>query len=260
MQVVTLAEMTLRLSIFLAALFVLLPLKAQDSLSVEKTEYQDFRIRPQQIIVPAAMITVGAVAVANPRLCEMKTDVHDAMQRGRGSHRKIHVETWATLTAQIGVIALGPKPKHSFIDRMLVKATSYALLYSTMPVVKRCVREPRPDGKSAHSFPSLKTANAFMAAEQIRIERGWAWGMGMYTFAAGIGVLQMYNDRAYVNDVLAGAGMGILATHAAYWLLPHERRWFGLDKKKRHNDRNMVVLPTYDMTTQTVGVAFAAQL
>ncbi len=206
------------------------------------------------------MITVGAVAVSNSRLCDMKMDVRDAFERGRGSHHKANVETWLTLSAQLGVVVLGSKPKHSFTDRMLVKATSYALLYATMPVVKRCVREPRPDGHGNHSFPSFKTANAFMMAEQVRVERGWAWGMGMYTFAAGIGVLQMYNDRCYINDVVAGAGMGILATHAAYWLLPLERRWFGLDKKKRNRDMGMLLTPTYDCSTQSVGVAFTAQL
>ena len=99
-----------------------------------------------------------------------------------------------------------------------------------------------------------------MVAEQTRIERGWVWGMGMYTFAVGIGALQLYNDRCYVNDVLAGAGMGILAVHAAYWLLPYERRWFGLDKKKKTKDTGLMFVPTYENKTKTIGLAFAAQL
>lgn len=244
---------------FLIFLFSVSPLSifAQRTDSVDVM--RDFRIRPQQVIVPAAMITAGAVAISNHRLCEMKMDVRDAMQRGRGDHRKANVETWATLSAQLLTVALGPKPKHKFVDRMLVKATSYVLQYSTMPVVRRCVREVRPDGHSYHSFPSFRAANTFMAAEQVRIERGWAWGMGMYTFAAGVGVLQMYNDRAYINDIVAGAGMGILAVHAAYWILPYERRWFGLDKKK-NKDVGMFLLPTYDASSRTIGLAFAAQL
>lgn len=251
-----------RFALVFVVLFVLLPVKAQDSLGVE---YRECKIRPQQVIVPAAMIGVGAVGVSNRRLCEMKYDVRDAFQRGRGTHRKANVETWATLSAQLGVMVLGPRAKHRFVDRMLVKATGYALLYTTMPVVRRCVREPRPDGHSSHAFPSLKTANAFMAAEQVRIERGWGWGMGMYTFAAGVGVLQMYNDRAYVNDVLAGAGAGILATHAAYWLLPLERRWLGLEKRRSASvrpsaDAAFLLLPTYDAYNRSVGLSFSASL
>jgi membrane-associated phospholipid phosphatase len=146
------------------------------------------------------------------------------------------------------------------IDRMLVKATGYALLYTTMPIVSACVHEKRPDGNGKHSFPSFKTANAFLAAEQIRIERGWAWGMGVYTIAAGIGVMQMYNDRSYINDVLAGAGMGILAVHGAYWLLPLERKWFGLDKKAKKKDRGLLILPTYEPVTRTAGFSLAACL
>lgn len=246
-----------RTILLLSCIFVLLPLKAKDSLSVE---YRECHIRPQQIIVPAAMIGLGAVAVKNHRLCEMKYDVRDAFQRGRGTHRKANVENWVTLTAQIGMMALGPTTKHNLADRLLLKITSYTLLYCTMPVVNRCVREPRPDGHNLHAFPSFKTANAFLVAEQTRIERGWACGMGMYAVAAGVGVLQMYNDRCYINDVLAGAGMGILATHAAYWLLPLERRWFGLEKKRKNRDAALMLLPTYDHTSQTVGIAFAAQL
>lgn len=237
--------------------------QTRDSLSLaqEEERYATARIKPQQIIVPAAMITVGAMAVSNKRLCNLKMDVRNGMQDARGSHKKANVEIWAALSAQLAVVALGPRPKHSFTDRMLVKATSYTLLYATMPVVRRCVREPRPDGKGQHSFPSFKTANAFMAAEQIRIERGWGWGMGMYAFATGIGALQLYNDRCYINDVVAGASMGILTTHVAYWLLPLERRWFGLDKKKKSNkDAALMFLPTYDHSTQTVGMAFTAQL
>lgn len=217
-------------------------------------------IRPQQIIVPAALITLGAVAVGNPWLCKIKYDVRDAFQRGRGDHRKAHVETFVTMGTQLLTMALGPKCKNSLTDRMLVKLTSYALLYSTLPILKTCVREQCPDGEGGHSFPAYKVANAFMSAEQTRIERGWAWGMGVYTIAAGVGVLQMYNDRAYINDVLAGAGLGILAVHGAYWLLPLERKWLGLDKKRKNKGGGMLLLPTYEPITHTVGFSFTACL
>ena len=236
--------------------FVASVVAQEDTLVVDR----DFRIRPQQIIVPATMITAGAIAVSNSRMCDWKMDVRDAFQRGCGTHRKANVETWATLTMQVTTIAFGSTPKHDLIDRLLVKATGYTLLYTVMPITRRCVREARPDGHGNHAFPSFKTAAAFLVAEQTRIERGWGWGMGLYAFATGVGVLQMYNDRCYINDVLAGAGMGILATHAAYWLLPFERRWIGLDKKKRNKDSAMFFVPTYDYSTKTVGFAFTAQL
>ncbi len=216
-------------------------------------------VRPQQIIVPAAMIAVGAVAVGNPRLCRMKYDVRNSIQDWRGSHRKANVETWASLSTSLIVLSLDRKPKkNSLVDRLMVKVTSYALLYTMAPITRRCVREARPDGHGNHSFVSFKAANAFMTAEQIRIEHGWGWGMGAYTMAAGISMLNMYNDRSYINDVLAGAGMGILATHAAYWLLPLERRWFGLDKRPKKKDASMMLLPTYNAENNAVGLAFTA--
>ena len=198
--------------------------------------------------------------MSQPRLCEMKYEVRDEVQGWRGHHRKANVETWANITARLTVAFVGPRPKHSFTDRMLFKATSYTLLYTTLPIIRCSVHERRPDGHGHRAFPSLKTASAFMAAEETRIERGWAWGMGMYTFAAGIGMLQLYNDRCYVTDVVAGAGFGILTTHAAYWLLPLERRWLGLDKRRRSKDMGLMFVPTYEHDTHTVGLAFSAQL
>jgi len=242
--------------LFFAILSV--PARAQG----DSTEQRRERIfRPQQVIVPAAFITVGAVAISNPRLCEMKYNVRNTIQDWRGTHRKANVETWATLSMPILAMSFNRRTKtHSLVDRLMVKVTGYALLYTVMPITKRVIHEPRPDGHSDHSFVAFKAANAFMGAEQIRVEHGWGWGMGAYTMAAGISFLNMYNDRSYINDVIAGAGMGILATHAAYWLLPLERRWLGLDKSRRSRakDSSMLILPTYEPQTHTAGLAFTA--
>lgn len=38
--------------------------------------------------------------------------------------------------------------------------------------------------------------------------------------AAITGYLRIYNDRHYLNDVVAGACIGVLSTKLAYWLYP----------------------------------------
>ncbi len=68
-----------------------------------------------------------------------------------------------------------------------------------------------------------------MGAELLRREY-WdvsPWiGVAGYTVAAGTGFFRMYNNRHWLTDVLAGAGVGILSVEAAYWLYPVITRTF----------------------------------
>ena len=47
--------------------------------------------------------------------------------------------------------------------------------------------------------------------------------MAGYAIATGVGVMRVYNNRHWVSDVLAGAGLGILSTSLMYWLAPYLR-------------------------------------
>jgi len=54
--------------------------------------------------------------------------------------------------------------------------------------------------------------------------------------------MRVYHERHWVNDVLGGAAVGILSAQAAYWLLPAERRLFGLENK----DLSLLAVPYTD--------------
>ena len=41
--------------------------------------------------------------------------------------------------------------------------------------------------------------------------------------ATGTGMFRMYNNRHWLTDVAAGAGIGILSTKFAYWVYPFLR-------------------------------------
>ena len=62
-----------------------------------------------------------------------------------------------------------------------------------------------------------------MGAELLRREY-WnvsPWiGIAGYAVAAETGFFRIYNNRHWLTDVLAGAGVGILSVQAAYWLYP----------------------------------------
>ena len=73
-------------------------------------------------------------------------------------------------------------------------------------------------GDRYRSFPSGHTTSAFAAAAAVSSETSrfwpgtrWVIGPILYTGAALTGVSRMYNNRHWMSDVLAGAGVGTFA-------------------------------------------------
>ena len=99
--------------------------------------------------------------------------------------------------------------------------------------MKNILKEMRPDGSDSKSFPSGHTATAFMGAELLRMEyedsNPWI-GVAGYVSATLTGFLRVYNNRHYLTDVLAGAGIGILSARIAYWLYPAIKEFLIPDK------------------------------
>lgn len=96
-----------------------------------------------------------------------------------------------------------------------------ALTAVTAEGLKRSVESIRPDGTDKRSFPSGHTAIAFMGATMVAREltHKSAWyPMGAYTLATGIAIERVIDKHHYPTDVVAGAGIGILATEIGYLL------------------------------------------
>lgn len=130
---------------------------------------------------------------------------------------------YAPMVATYGLKLCGVKGKHGYGDLAIILGTAYALMGITVNTLKSTTRVMRPDNTSRNSFPSGHTATAFMGAELLRREY-WEvspWiGVTGYAVAAGTGFFRMYNNRHWLTDVIAGAGVGILSVEAAYWLYP----------------------------------------
>ena len=93
----------------------------------------------------------------------------------------------------------------------------------------------------------------------MRKEYGWGVGSAAYAVAVATGVLRVYNNKHWCNDVLAGAGIGILSANVAYWLYPLEKKLF-TSKKNKQNAASMMVVPTFETEHNTIGFAFTAVL
>ena len=89
----------------------------------------------------------------------------------------------------------------------------------------------------------MHTATVLMGAEYFNKEYKdvcpWIgyWG---YATAAATRYMIIYNDRHYLNDVIAGACVGVMSTKLAYWLYPKI-----FNKSKCKQDMTMIGLPYY---------------
>ena len=91
--------------------------------------------------------------------------------------------------------------KEQFIQSFLLNVTSTLAL-------KIAVNKERPNGKP-WSFPSAHTSVSFQAAAFIQKRYGWKYGIFAYLAALFVGFSRIYAEKHYIEDVIAGAALGI---------------------------------------------------
>lgn len=223
---------------------------------VEPQDLYDFK--PSKLILPAAMIGLGAWAVDNNFLVDKKQNIQEKFQKlsgGKTTNADDYLR-WAPVALGAAMSFFVPG-KMAVEDRALVNLNAYALMFAMGFGTKHLVNEWRPDGSNNESFPSGHCANTFMSAELMRIEYGGWYGASAYAFACGIGFMRMYNNKHWLNDVVAGAGIGILAARLGYWLAPLEKRLLGLDKHQRA--KNFIAIPYYSHQNNQIGASVAVR-
>ena len=78
--------------------------------------------------------------------------------------------------------------------------------------------------------------------------------MAVFAVATAVAGMRLYNDRHWLNDVIGGAGFGILSARVGYWLLPYERKLFRWDSR----GPAVAVLPAYSPAGHTFSLSLAA--
>lgn len=216
------------------------------------------RFRAQQLIVPASLITIGTLGVGTKApLHGLNESIRDGLydlSQGRKYHFDDYIQ-YAPVAFYLTLDFMGVEARHSFGERVAVAGVTYIAVSALSQSVKHIAREPRPDTGTRNSFPSGHTTTAFAGAELVRSEYGWGVGMGAYAVAATVGFMRMYNDRHWFNDVVAGAGFGILSARIGYWMLPLNRHIFRIPRK----GQAVVATPIYYSQTNALGVSCAVQ-
>ena len=212
----------------------------------------------RSIVIPSAMIAYGAFTLTNKDLKRVNLAVKNKLWEDRkdGNGKRLHIDNFTLVAPALAVYGLniaGVKGKNNLVDASLIYGMSH-LIGQVLIVsnVKKLTNTMRPDSSNRFSFPSGHTAQAFISAEFLRREykdvSPWIGAAG-YAVAVGTGFLRMYNNKHWLNDVIAGAGVGILSTHISYWLYPKIKNTF-IGKWKG----NTIVATTYQNRAVGVGM------
>lgn len=224
-----------------------------DSISGKLDQY---KFRTKQLIVPATLISLGIVGLENDWMKWRNQETRDELQEH--PHAQLTMDDFTQfvpIAMTYGLKLCGVKSKHDYVDMTVISCTAYLLTGLSVHSLKSITKVERPDGSSSNSFPSGHTATAFVGAELLRREY-WdispCIGVAGYAVASFTGFLRMYNNRHWLTDVIAGAGIGILSVQAAYWLYPVIARTFG----RKRQDR-FFVAPTVDSCN---GIGLSARI
>lgn len=197
---------------------------ARDTLSVRP-------FRATQLIAPAVL---GAAGVAVHYLghdaieVPVRSYVQDNIRKGGAYIDAGTYLRWIPAPVHLGLGLAGVPSRHAFVDRVIEDAIAYGFCLGSGYLLKKAFHSERPGGGEFDSFPSGHALIAFTGAELIRMDYGWGWGGGAYALAAAIGAERIWDDRHWLGDVLAGAGLGILSAHVGEWLLEPFKSLFGI--------------------------------
>lgn len=154
--------------------------------------------------------------------------------------------------------AVGYEGRSSWGRYLTSTATSYGIMALLVNSIKYTARELRPDGSTSNSFPSGHTATAFTAATILHKEYGttrspW-FSVAGYALATATGCMRVLNNRHWVSDTFAGAGIGILSTELGYAVGDLIFKDKGIMRKDLAKTPDMMHNPSFFSVTTGIGV------
>lgn len=169
-------------------------------------------------IAPAVLLTASAVTwgererireIRNRYIPDFHMEYDDYLQ-------------YVPTAAVFGLNLSGVKGRNNLKRATLSYAASIGIMAIVVNSIKYTAKVERPDGTKRNSFPSGHTANAFTNASFLHKEYGLVnplYSIGGYSMATFTGLGRNLNNRHWISDVLAGAGIGILSTELGYFFI-----------------------------------------
>lgn len=212
-----------------------------------KTPSKNLKFKYKQLIIPSVLIGYGVIGIESDGLKFVNSGIKEEVNENIDEKFTIDdFSQYVPAASVYGLNAFGVKGKHNFKDRTIILGTSYLIMSASVLSLKSIAKVERPDGSAFNSFPSGHTATAFAGAEflwQDYKDVSIWYGISGYVIATGTGVFRMYNDRHWLTDVVAGAGIGILSTKIAYWINPFiQKKIFN----SRESNGTSIIAPFYN--------------
>ncbi|MBD1392584.1 phosphatase PAP2 family protein [Mucilaginibacter glaciei] len=232
------------------------------------------RSKAWALVPPVALIVYGSSNFYFKPVRQLDNSINGSIQKGYPNfrHHPENVFQYTPVALVYGLNLVGVHGKNTFIDRTLIFAMAEGMMSIATFGLKKVTHRLRPDGSDYYSFPSGHTANAFVGAEFMAQELGdksIAYSAIGYGFATTTGILRMFNRDHWFSDVVAGAGIGILSTKAAYLIYPYIRNRLFKAGREKENNKNLpaelkkepqhssILLPTYNQGY--VGLQYSMQ-
>jgi len=217
--------------------------QAFDSTSSRKEQHIETaakRIFPWKWVIPGTLVGLGIWGNFDNNIINRNEIKEERYEHFSTFHK--HIDDLLPYTPAAAVYlmhAAGNKPKHDLVNYSVILLKAELIMVAVTNPLKKFTHVLRPDSSAYNSFPSGHTAQAFLAANFLRHEYGdksvW-YSIAGYALATSVGIFRIANNRHWVSDVLAGAGIGMLSSELAY--ATHKYRW---NRKKQ----NLSILPTF---------------
>lgn len=214
----------------------------------------------QSYIPPAVFVTYGALSFYVKPIRDLDFSIDaDAQKDHPGNLYPVeNYLQYAPIVMVYGLNFAGIHGKNTFIDRSILLGLSEGIFGAFTFVLKSSSDRLRPNGQDRYSFPSGHSGSAFVAAEfmsQEFADKSPLYGIAAYTCASATAILRVYNHKHWFSDIVAGAGFGILATKAAYFIYPHFRNKLFKSKDER---KSTLIMP--QVGRGMIGFTFSKQL
>lgn len=209
-------------SLFCVLLTVVGTAQKTDSLILPKPTRCEY-LKLKNTIVPYSLFMYGFLRDDVKPIRTLDVSTKNEILQHNGAFPS-HIDDYMQWVPSLSLFAFdgaGFKTAHTFKQQLLLNITATAIVTGTVTPLKHITHIPRPDGSANNSFPSGHTATAFVGAEMLHQELKKNYSClsyAGYLVATATGVYRMYNNRHWLSDVVAGAGIGILSTKFSYWI------------------------------------------